>query len=68
MLQEATSLADGGGWTLLYVLFEEDLGFLVCLAGPSGALCGLKGASSFSGGCGVALETEERLTSNKRAA
>ena len=49
VLQEVTSLADGGTWTLLYVLFEKDLGFLVCLAGPSRALSGLKGPS-FSGG------------------
>jgi hypothetical protein len=55
MLQEATSLADGGSWTLLYVLFEEDSGFLVCLVGPSGALSRLERAS-FSGDCRVALD------------
>ena len=49
VLQEAASLADGGTWTLLYVLFEKDSGFLVRLAGPSRALCGLK-RPSFSGG------------------
>jgi hypothetical protein len=42
MLQEATSLADGGSWTLLYVLFEEDSGFLVCLVRSSRALSRLK--------------------------
>jgi hypothetical protein len=45
VLQEATSLADGGTWTLLYVLFEKELGFLVNLAGPSRALFRLKGVS-----------------------
>jgi hypothetical protein len=67
VLQEVTSLADGGAWTLLYVLFEKDSGFLVGLAGPSRALSGLKG-TSFSGGSGVALDRGERFTSNKRAA
>jgi hypothetical protein len=42
VLQEAASLADGGAWALLYVLFEKNLGFLVCLAGSSRALSGLE--------------------------
>ena len=42
VLQKAASLADGGAWALLYILFEKELGFLVCLAGPSRALSGLK--------------------------
>ena len=45
MLQEVTSLADGGSWTLLYILFEKDSSFLVCLAWSSRALSGLKRAS-----------------------
>jgi hypothetical protein len=28
VLQEATSLADGGSWALLYIPFEKELGFL----------------------------------------
>ena len=42
MLQETASLADGGAWTFLYVLFEEELSFLVRLAGSSRALSGLE--------------------------
>jgi hypothetical protein len=36
MLQEATSLAYGGGRALFYVLSKRELGFLVHLAGSSG--------------------------------
>jgi hypothetical protein len=42
VLQKAASLRDGGAWALLYVLFEKNLGFLVCLAGSSRALSGLE--------------------------
>src|SRR5215213_6029970 len=42
MLQEATSLADGGGRALFYVLSEKELGFLVRLAGSSRTPSGLK--------------------------
>jgi len=45
MLQEATSLADGGGWALLYILLQEHLAFLVYLAGSSRALFGREGVS-----------------------
>jgi hypothetical protein len=45
VLQEAASLRDGGAWALLYVLFEKELDFLVCLAGSSGALFGLERSS-----------------------
>ena len=41
VLQEAASLRDGGAWALLYVLFEEDSGFLVGFAGSSKPLSGL---------------------------
>jgi hypothetical protein len=58
MLQEATSLSDGGGRALLYVPFEEDCGFLAYLVGPSGTLSGLKRVS-FPGGSGVALDRGE---------
>jgi hypothetical protein len=52
---------------LLYVLFEKELGFLVCLAGSSRALFGREGVS-LSDGRSVSLGTEERLTSNRRVA
>jgi len=58
VLQKAASLADGGAWALLYILFEEDCGFLVCLAGSSGALSGFKRAS-FSSHPRVALDRGE---------
>jgi hypothetical protein len=58
VLQEATSLADGGSWTLLYILFEEDSSFLICLVGSSGALSRLKGPS-FSSHPRVALDRGE---------
>jgi hypothetical protein len=58
VLQEAASLRDGGAWALLYVLFEENSGFLACLAGPSRALSGLK-RPSFSGHSRVALDRGE---------
>ncbi len=67
MLQEATSLADGGTWALLYVLFEKELGFLVNLAGPSRALFRLKGVS-LTDPSSVALDLKERLTSKVRVA
>jgi hypothetical protein len=67
VLQKAAPLRDGGAWALLYVLFEKNSGFLVCLAGSSGALSGLE-RFSLASDPSVALETEERLTSNRRVA
>ncbi len=58
MLQEATSLADGGSWALLYIPFEKELGFLVYLAGSSGALFGCEGLS-LSGAPSVSLDRGE---------
>jgi hypothetical protein len=58
VLQKAASLRDGVRWALLYMPFEKSSGCLVCLAGPSGALSRLKGAS-FSGGSRVALDRGE---------
>src|SRR5919112_5956659 len=48
VLQEAPPLADGGGRALFYVLLEKESGFLVRLAGSSGAPSGLKRPSSTS--------------------
>jgi len=58
VLQEATSLADGGSWTLLNVLFEEDSGFFVHLAGSSRAFFGREGAS-LADGPSVSLDRGE---------
>jgi hypothetical protein len=45
VLQKAASFADGGARALLYVLFEKGSGFLVRLAGSSGALSWREGVS-----------------------
>src|SRR3712207_6794161 len=58
VLQEATSLADGGAWALLYIPFEKDSGFLVYLAGSSRALFGREGLS-LSGAPSVSLDRGE---------
>jgi hypothetical protein len=55
VLKEATSLADGGAWALLYVLLEEGLSFFVCLAESSGAPIGGEGIS-LSDGPSVSLD------------
>jgi len=65
VLQEATSLADGGGWALLDVLFEKDTGFLVCLAWSSRTLSGLKRASLSSHSL-VALDRGEAYIEQAR--
>jgi len=57
-LQEATSLADGGAWAFLYVLFEKELGLVIYLAGSPRVLTWLKRPSS-SSGSRVALDRRE---------
>jgi pimeloyl-ACP methyl ester carboxylesterase len=58
VLQETPPLRDGGGRTLLYILLEQDRGFLVDLVGPSGALLGREWLSP-TGGPGITLDRGE---------
>ena len=67
MLQEVASVRNSSCRALLNVFFEQLLGSLLYLRGSSRFLLRSEGAS-LAGYSGVALETEERLTSNRRAA